>query len=217
MKLLIVIAAITIGAGAAQAGQILNQRWSQPVTRWHLALAPHSTFVTLRQVGVAAAAATADDTKVVTLVDGLGNPETTHSARWKFIRLPAAVPSKAKAVRLSFRAAITRGQNAGDAVVYAFVRTPGATCCDGPPGFLNYPVDFSLSGKKLDGSDDQRPPMVVQADAVGVGGSYRGWQTVDLPIRDHGFQFAWGYRRTMGTWPSGDAVAVAVYVDGWAE
>lgn len=205
-----VMAALAAGANAAH--NYVAGRWSAPVTRWHLATAPHTTFVALRQVG--SPYSTPDDTKPVRLVDGLGNPESTRTAPWKLIKVP--VPAQAKVARISIRAAITRGRQDGDAVVYAFARTPGATCCAGPPGYPQQPVDYSLKGQALDGSDNKRPPMVVQADATGPGGSYRGWSTFDIPLRHGRFALAWGYRKASPDWPQGDAVGLLVYVDGWA-
>lgn len=208
--LLGILAAAVFGAKAlhaANASHRASAAWGPGITAWHLpALGPNRVELTERQVGVGNYV---DDTKVVTYTDVNGNTETTHSSRWTVMDVTRfGIPKSAKAIRLSLKGIITKGQSDGLATVYVMVRPYGSTCCQGPPGFRRYPVDFQLQGAPQVESALQ----TVEQQAVN---GLREWSTVDVPLKAGKFEWAWGYRRVEGAWPSGDGVAFEMFVNGY--
>lgn len=204
----VLIAAVAVGIAGAAFGD--SKRWAAPVTRWYLSPTPHTELVLRRQIG--APHSTRDDTRQITFVDVNHNTQTTNSSTWERVHL--AVPAGAKVARLTLHSIITRGSRPGSTVVYAFARRPGATCCSGPPANPNRPVDFQLQGTTT--KNPRLAPMVTQISATGPNGTLRDNVTVDVPIRDGVVEFAWGYRRILGDYPTGDALGVLVFLDGWA-
>ncbi len=180
-----------------------QSRWTDAVTEWHFdADAPNRLMILIRQLGTTTD--TVDDTRMVTFTNSNGVVIETHSSAWEMFNLSSYLPVDAKIARLSFKAVITRQDEPGLATVYGFARASGSTCCFGPPGFENSPVDFSFPGS-LD-----HPAIAVQAVAVAVDSGVRQFGSVDVPLRKASFDFAWGYRRM----PK-DAVAIGVYLNGW--
>ena len=83
-----------------------------------------------------------------------------------------------------------------------------STCCLGPPGYEDYPVDFQLAS----GSQTE---SVLQTIAQLPADGRREWATVDVRLRDGKFEYAWGYRRVEGDWPTGDGVAFEMFANAY--
>jgi len=163
--------------------------------------APNRLILFSRGAGTAASY---DDT---TLIYPNNGAPPTHASGWEAIDVTGfGVPVTAKAVYLSFLAATTKGLNDGTATVFGFVRAPGAVCCDGPPNYPNYPIDWNAE----DGFVSQTANQLAR-DAN------RTWSQATVPLVNGKFEFAWGYRKIEGNYPDGDAVGIAVYINGWLD
>ena len=211
--ILAAIAAPAVAGAAVSAhyGRDAVPKWGPPITRWHLPQAgPNRLELADKQVGIAASAAFyVDNTKLVTYKDIFGNTEVTHSSPWTVIDTTGiGIPRTAKAVRLSLKGIITKGRSDGLATVYIMVRPYGSRCCPGPPGFETYPVDHQLAGGWQTESVLQ---TVMQHNTDGR----REWVSVDVPLRQGKFEYAWGYRRVEGDWPEGDGVAFEMFANGY--
>lgn len=204
----ILTAAISCGKlGAEPMADRAAPVWGSAITAWHLPVnGPNRIELTERQVGVGSYV---DDTKLITYLDVNGNTEQTHSSKWAVMNVASVgIPKSAKAVRLSLKGIITKGQSDGLATVYVMVRPYRSTCCRGPLGFRDYPVDFQLRHAPQVESALQ---TVLQRAVDGR----RDWATVDVPLRNGRFEWAWGYRRVDGAWPAGDGVAFEMFVNGY--
>lgn len=207
--LLILLLLVTAPAALAVVKDTLVQDWT-PVQTWHIADAPGSTVIFHRQLGTNCCD-TSDETRVVEIHTVQGTVVTEHSSGWSPIDVTQfGVPSTATAVRIQVKGVIT-AVNEPD--VFAFARKTGSGLCPGPPGFENYPVDFSWAGETGNG---WVKCFAVHAAISGSNG-VREFNTVEVPLVNGKFDFAWGYKRTPGTWPAGDAIAVGVWLVGWAE
>jgi hypothetical protein len=205
--LVLAIVATGVSASIAAAQHHAAGLWGPAITAWHLPLAgPNRLELEDRQVGVGNYV---DDTKLITFKDINGTTETTHSSRWTVVDVTkVGIPKSAKAVRLSLKGIITKGQSDGLATVYVMVRPYGSNCCQGPPGYADYPVDFQL----YQGWQVESVLQTVLQHAVD---GRREWVTVDVPLRQGKFEFAWGYRRVDGEWPAGDGVAFEMFANGY--
>jgi hypothetical protein len=174
--------------------------WSPGFT-WHIAPVPHSRLVYIRQLGTATDQV--DDTTPITYADLGGNQETEHVAAWKNLDLSRYVPKNAKVALLSIKTIITKPYEIGTADVFVFMRSSGSTCCRGPAGFADYPVDFSTT------TNPDHLGIAAQA-VLGQLGGVRQFDTIAIPLKNGRMQIAWGYQRM----PS-DALAFAVYLDGY--
>jgi hypothetical protein len=212
LALAVVVPSTAVGAAAtAHIQTATTPRWGLAITRWHLPQAgPNRLELVDKQVGVAASAAQyLDNTRVVTYHDVFGNTQITHSSPWTVVDVArVGIPRTAKAVRLSLKGIITKGASDGLATVYVMIRPYGSTCCAGPPGFRNYPVDYQLShGWQVE--------SVLQTVLQHGDDGRREWVTVDVPLRAGRFEYAWGYRRVEGDWPKGDGVAFEMFANGY--
>lgn len=215
---IVVASAATLAAAgaAAYAGRVggLDPTFPRPsgwraVTAWQIAPAPGADFIIKREIG--ASDATKDDTRVVTLTDENGDRITTNSSPWEtFDAAQFGVPARARAVQLEFKAVIT-GIADSETTVYAFVKTYRSTLCQGPRGFKNYPVDFAWTGEAGGGGEKC---WAIQGSIDGLNG-VRELNTVDVPLTDGKFEFAWGYRKPPGPWPQGSALGLGVWLNGW--
>lgn len=184
-------------------------RW-RAVTTWHIAPAPGADYIIKREIG--ANDATTDDTRLVTLTDENGDQISTNSSPWETIKAAQfGVPGRARAVQLEFKAVVT-GIADSESTVYAFVKTYRSSLCQGPPGFKNYPVDFAWTGEVGDGGEKC---WAIHGSIDGQNG-LRELNTVDVPLTDGKFEFAWGYRKPPGPWPQGSALGLGVWLNGWA-
>jgi hypothetical protein len=215
-----IIAAAVVVLGAAGTGAYAAAGGFDPsfpgpttwaaVTTWRIPPAPGADFIIKREVG--ASFDTTDDTRRLTFTDEYGDQVTSNSSPWEPIDVTQfGVPASATAVRLQFKAVIT-GIADTESTVYAFVKTDGSPLCPGPPGFENYPVDFGWTGEAAEGGEKCWAVHGTIAGANGV----REFNTVDVPLTHGKFDFAWGYRKPPGQWPHGSAVAIGVWLDGWA-
>lgn len=212
---LVTAAGVAVAAGAVSLGDPTT--WATATT-WHLAPAPGADVVLKRQLGTGYGD-TPDDTIPVTLTASGGSKITTHSSAWESIDLTAlGVPATATAATLQVKAVETV-RPSDEATVYAFVKESGVNICPGPPGFESYPVDFTWDGEPGAGGEKC---WAVHASIDGgpkgaTGNGVREFDTVTVPLVDGHFDFAWGYRRGLtGVYPAGSALAVGVWLDGWA-
>lgn len=206
----VVIAMAFAGVAKATSALLQNPTDWTTVTTWHYPPAPGADYIIKRQLGTTTD--TPDDTIPVTLTDQNGNVIHTNSSPWTPIDVTQfGVPVDATVVQLSFKAIITAVDGDGPAV-YAFVKSDGANICPGPPGFENYPVDYTWDGEPGDGGEKC---WAVHAAIDGTNG-VREFDTVDVPVVNGKFDFSWGYRKKPGQWPKGSAVAIGVWLDGWA-
>lgn len=158
---------------------------------------PHRTLVLVREAGVAYDHV--DDTTV--------SVHGRRSSGYRPVDLkPFGVPTDAKTALLSFKAIFTKGLNEGTVSAYAFARRVGSTECQGLPGYENFPVDHYTDAC-----------MVIQTAGNLARDGDRTWAAnYAVPLDDGRFEFSWGYLRVPGPYPEGDAVGVAVYLNGWS-
>jgi hypothetical protein len=203
--------AASAAALAADLTRSSTPKWGAAIREWHLpAAGPNRLELVDKQVGIAQSASQyVDNTRVVTYKDIFGNAETTHSSRWTVVNATSiGVPPNAKALRLSLKGIITKGGANGLATVYVMLRPYESTCCPGPPGFEGYPVDHQLAS-------GWQTETVIQTLAQTASDGKREWATVDVPLRDGKFEYAWGYRRIEGDWPAGDGVAFEMFANAY--
>jgi hypothetical protein len=205
--LVLAVAATGVSASVAVAQRHAAPLWGPAITAWHLPTGgPNRIQLVDKQVGVGNYV---DDTKVITYTDINGKTETTNSSPWTVVDVTkAGVPAKAKAIRLTLKGIITKGQSDGLATVYVMTRPFGSNCCQGPPGFRHYPVDIQLA-------EGRQVESVLQSLAQRATDGRRDWVTVDVPLNHGKFEFAWGYRRVGGAWPVGDGVAFEMFANGY--
>jgi hypothetical protein len=178
------------------------------VTTWHIPPAPGADFIIRRELGTSKD--TTDDTRRLTFTGEYGDQVTSNSSPWEPIDVRKfGVPASATAVRLQFKAVISDGIAGTESTVYAFVKRDGSPLCPGPPGFEKYPVDAGWTGEAAEGGEKC---WAVHGTTVGANG-VREFHTVDVPLKHGKFDFAWGYRKPPG---QGSAVAIGVWLDGWA-
>lgn len=203
----VVATTAVLGLWQRDAGGASASVWGGPVRTWHFPVAgPNRLELADRQVGVGHYV---DDTKVVTFRDVNGNDEITHSSKWHVADVAAVgAPRLAKVVRISLKGIITKGQSDGLATVYVLIRPYGSRCCQGPPGFEDYPVDFQLA-------DGRQVESVLQTVLQHAVDGRREWVTVDVPLVKGRFEWAWGYRRVGGDWPAGDGVAFEMFANAY--
>jgi hypothetical protein len=206
-------AAATTGRAAVHSGTAhpALPTWGPAITTWHLPIAgPNQLGLVDKQVGIASSASQyVDDTKLVTYADINGNTETTDSSAWTVMDVTkVGVPRTAKAIRLGLKGIITKGQSEGLAVVYVMIRPYDSTCCQGPPGFRNYPVDIQMA-------DGRQVETVLETVLQHPADGRRDWASVDVSLRNGKFEYAWGYRRVDGDWPAGDGVAFEMFANGY--
>jgi hypothetical protein len=203
------LASTSAALGTGQTRRATN--WGPAVTTWRFPVAgPNRLELEDRQVGISqTTGAYLNDTKVVTYKDVYGNQEVTHSSPWQVVDTRSiGIPATAKVVRISLKGIVTKGQSDGLATVYIMVRPLGSKCCGGPPGFVDYPVDHQLwQGWQVE--------SVLQTVAQHAVEGVREWANVDVPLRKGRFEFAWGYRRTEGDWPTGDGVAFEMFANAY--
>jgi hypothetical protein len=210
-----IIAAAVVALGAAGTGAYAAAGGFDPsfpnpttwpiVTTWHIPPAPGADTIIERQVGTFFD--TTDDTHRFTYTDEYGDQVTSNSSTWEPIDVTQfGVPASATAVRLQFKAVISDGLPGTEATVYAFVKKDGSPLCPGPPGFEKYPVDTGWTGEVGEKC------WAVHGTTVGRNG-VREFHTVDVPLTDGKFDFAWGYRKPPGP---GAGAGIGVWLDGWA-
>jgi hypothetical protein len=201
----LIVAALTLAGGASALQP--RPKWGPPL-RWHLMTQFSNFAIGERQLGTGKTTNTdtPDDTIQLTF-DTYGFHVVTHSAPYKPMSVARYVPKGAKAVRISLQTVISRSPTDGNAVVYAYARPTGSGKCQGPPGFLNYPADYSYSTNN--GHDCQ----VAHGVVLDPGGEVRQWSTFEVALdRNRAFDFSWGYRMM----PQ-DALAIGIYLDGYAD
>lgn len=163
---------------------------------------PNRVTLLIRQAGMPDGS---DDTRIVTTPDGSQH----HVSGYVAIDVTGSqfnVPADAKSVDIALKAVITKGVNEGNANVYAFVRRFGSAECQGVgAGNANFPTDhFDI------------PCMVVHAVSnLPRDGQRSCCATYRVPLDSGKFEFSWGYRRVEGEYPQGDALGIAVYLNGW--
>lgn len=205
-KLVLVAVAAAATTGAAYAAAYDRSPHWTPGVRWHYDTTTSTRFLFMRQLGTQTTTGTdtGDDTRQIAF-DTYGLHVVTRTAPWR--SMPVRwVPRNAKVVRLMIQTVISRGPSQGNAVVYGFVRTPGSTCCVGPPGLLDYPVDYSYPGNVWHEGE------AAHGVVTEPGGEVREWSTIDVAVKDRRFQFSWGYRKMPD-----DAVGLGVYLAGYAD
>lgn len=211
MRVALVLGAVTALAASATAiaghARSAAPAWGPAVTRWHFPLqGPNRMELADRLVGIGDYP---DDTKRVTFVGINGSTQTTHASKWITVDVrKVGIPASAKVVRLSLKGTITKGESAGLATVYVLVRPFGSTCCEGPPGNEDYPVDLQIAG-------GFQVVSVLQTVVQLAGDGRREWTTADIALRSGKFQFAWGYRRNEGAFPTGDAIAFVMFANAY--
>jgi len=196
----LLIAALSGAAFAATKGSKPAARWTA-VTEWHYAPNPHSVQVDMRQVGTPMWAH--DNTHPLTYTALGGERVTENVSTWSILSLRKYLPAKAKVVLLSIKTIITKAVP-GNADVFVFGRQYESSCCHGPTGSLDTPVDFSTS---------QNPDHLgIIAQAVqGSPGGVRQFSSVIMPLRNRKLEIAWGYQKEPA-----DALGFDIYLDGWA-
>lgn len=136
--------------------------------------------------------------------DGLSN----RVSGWKTLDLSTVgVPASATAVQIAVKMVATKGPSQGTLALWLHGRKPGTVCCLGPTGKEGYPVDYQANG----GTRNPEGMLGHATLFVGYDG-VREFSNYTVPVRDGKIEVSWGYRIVPG-----DAVAVAVYVNGWTE
>lgn len=198
-----VVAALSLAGYAYAEG---GPHWTAPVTAWSYADDGADTnLVLMRQLGTADD--TVDDTAPVTFSPlGVTWTITEHSSPWRTLDLkPFGVPADATAVELGVKTVITKPTSPANAVVNVFMRASGSSCCEGPDGFTDYPVDYSTS------NNPDHLGLVAQAVTETAPGGERQYDDIVEPVVNGELEWAWSYRDG-----AGDAVGFDVYVNGWA-
>lgn len=136
------------------------------------------------------------------------NGNTYHIQQYTTLDLTQfGVPATAKYATFGIKAIITKGDQTGVADVFAFMRAPGSTCCQGLPSAPNYPIDSGF-GQVVEG-------MAQQAVSYYPHDGQRSWSQITEPIVNGQVEFSWGYTKVAGQFPTGDALAIDVYLDGY--
>jgi hypothetical protein len=204
---LTLVAALTVTASTVAARKTYLWTTTSPLATWHYSDNGGVNIIS-EQAGVTG---WVDPTLPV---DTGGGAPPTQIAPYRTINLAGAgIPSTAKAVQLAVKTIITKGPVDFGASVFVFARRYGSTCCAGPPGYQQQPIDWNVT--RPDGTVHPVEGMVGQAVAQLARDTVRQWTTVVVPVSQGRFQYSWGYRKAPGMWPDGDAVGVGVMVTGW--
>lgn len=186
-------------AGVTASGAYALAPTTSPIAGWQFYDAPNSVVAYNR-----GSTPTLINDTVPVSSDGLHN----RVSGWKTIDLTMfGVPASATAVQVAVKMVATKGPNAGTLALWLNGRKPGTVCCLGPTGFEGYPVDYQANG-------GTRNPEGLLGHAATFN-SYAGvreFSNYTVPVKDGKLEVSWGYRLVPG-----DAVAVAVYVNGWTE
>lgn len=201
-RILLVAAVLLLGTAGASAK---TPSVFGPGVMWHYdRLASNENLVLVRSV-VGDPAVDSTGTHVVS-IDGYPSVDTSG---WQTLDLrPYGVPATAKYISVGVKTIITKGDSSGAADVFLFARSPGALCCQGPPGYESDPMPFN-AGQHVRG-------MVAQAVDQLPGDGVRNFTHTVLPVLNGRLEWSWGYTRNPGLWPVGDGVAVNLYLNGWA-